>query len=310
MVKLLIEILFLLGISFASLLGFTVSFDTDLRYNIYEWKENNAEVNLIGLSLRKVFSDSKGDRLNIVLTPEIEDNFKEFMIHQFYVNYKGAMGLWNISLGRRYIPYGLLYSFDQTRLLYYSPHPVLTFDSDDGIMLWGAIDRFDYAVSFTLGHGHPNSLTIDYPKLFAARSGFAIGNTEENNVGISFMYGKMYYSHSEGIKYTDKKAVGFDFTFYWANLIGRVESNAGFIDTSSFGSIAIIADIALTSKIDLTGVFKIMREEGIYKDDMVFLGTSFTHGYLKLRGGYSYAFFKKPSQALSFQLYYLYTFNI
>ncbi len=105
-----------------------------------DWEHSEANIHRIGISARKTFADRHGGRLILFGLVEAEDNFDEIMAHEFYGQYKGPMGAWNVTAGRFGLPWGLLPGFSASRLLYDMPHDrLLGMDVDSGVKVSGMV---------------------------------------------------------------------------------------------------------------------------------------------------------------------------
>ncbi|MEZ4550364.1 MAG: hypothetical protein R2874_07785 [Desulfobacterales bacterium] len=74
------------------------------EYLWQDWENSEANVHLIGASVRKTFADGHGDRFIFFGLVEAADNFNEVMAHELYGQYKGPMGAWNVTAGQLTYP--------------------------------------------------------------------------------------------------------------------------------------------------------------------------------------------------------------
>jgi hypothetical protein len=281
-----------------------ISSEIDTRLRFEERGEVEAELYLLGLSMRHTFADSRGDRLALFGLVRAQQNFDEVVLHELYARYHGPLGSWNLTAGRFRLPYGLMYSFDPATLLYDTPHGILLgMDSDNGAMLTGFAGPVDYAVSFTQGYGHH---TPDFPGhgIGMIRLGVMPGDTEEVSIGISGAYGKSATMHdSETV--LERALAGADATLYLGRWLTRLELDAGKV-----GGEQIIAgfagfDYALSPRIDLNMTASIVRQDSITTSTW-FAGMTWRTRWLTVRGGYQY---DDPIESHQFtlQAYYLFS---
>ena len=281
-----------------------VSAEIDGRLRFEEAGKTDAELHLLGLSLRHTFADSKGDRLTLFSLVRVEDDLSEVMLHELYARYKGPLGSWDLTAGRFRLPYGLMYSFDAATLLYDTPHHVLLgMDSDNGVMLSGIRGPVDYAVSLTQGYGHH---TPGFPGhgIAMIRLGIMPGETEEISVGISGAYGKSSTMHDVD-SVLERALAGADATLYLGQWLSRLE-----IDIGKVGGAAVLAgfagfDYALMPRIDINLSASIVRDDSLTASTW-FVGMTWRTRWLTVRGGYSYDD-PEDSHRFAIQAYYLFS---
>jgi len=283
--------------------------ETDLRYLFSDFETHEVGIYSIGGSVRKTFSDNSGDRLTLFTLFEAKDNFRDFMIHELHMLYKGPMGIWKITGGRFGLPYGLLSSFSTSRLLYNSAiSNTLGFDVDNGLMLSGLFGMFDYGVALTQGYGPHHTPKFPGHGLLTTRLGIVFGDALEYSVGLSAIAGKTQSTHHEdGI---DTKYIGgIDATALLGQTAIRLEFSGGQINRGLFAAAFASVDYALLSKLDITAAINLSIRNQI-KSDSWFIGFSFRPGWFTLRGGYTYEYFNKPDHRFSFQLYHLFSYSL
>ncbi|RJP43134.1 MAG: hypothetical protein C4548_07145 [Desulfobacteraceae bacterium] len=298
-----------------------LSVDGDARYRLTEWEEHDADIHLVGASVRKTFSDNKGDRLILFGLVEAEDNFSDVMLHEVYGQYKGPMGAWNITAGRFGLPWGLLPGFSASRLLYDMPHgAVLGMNVDNGFMLSGVNGPLDYAASITQGYGPrgtPDDLNLS---LGTARIGFTPGDTEEFSIGVSAAVGKSIRVHAadpngDADMNMDKDSAlqravgGLDATLYLGRWLGRVELSAGRVDHRSMTAGFAAMDYALLPRFDLNFAANLVWHGSEFKDEW-FAGFTGKPPWFTIRGGYRYAGNSPSHHEVIFQLYRLFSYNL
>lgn len=300
-----------------------ISLDGDARYRLTEWEEHDANIHLVGASVRKTFSDSRGDRLILFGLVEAEDDFSDVMLHEIYGQYKGPMGAWNITAGRFGLPWGLLPGFSASRLLYEMPHDALLgMDADSGVMLSGVTGSLNYAVSFTQGYGPHNTSDGDGHGIGMGRIGFTPGDTEEVSLGLSAAWGRSVRAHGNGgdadmgvdIIDRDKDSAvsravgGMDATLYMGRWLSRIELSAGRVDDRSMAAGFAAIDYALLPRLDLTLAGNALWHGSTYEDTW-FVGFTGKPPWFTIRGGYRYAGHSPSRHEVMFQLYRLFSFN-
>jgi len=285
-----------------------VAADADLRYGLEEWRRHHAEVHVAGVSARKTFADAGGDRLILFGLAEAEDNFSMLGVHEAYGRLKGPMGVWNVTLGRFTLPYGLLGGFSTSRLLYSTAYQlVIGFDADNGIMVSGTNGMLDYALSVTQGFGAHHLPALSAHGLALARIGLTMGEGEEIQAGVSGLFGNTSHSHDRDMK-SRRFGGGADITAYIARALLRMEVNAGMVDGKPLGAVFAGLDVALTARLDLNCAMTVSRL-GRENSDAWFLGMTFKPKWLTIRGGYRYAYFSLPRHTVTLQAYRLFSFS-
>jgi hypothetical protein len=281
-----------------------VSAEIDGRLRFEEAEEFDAELHLLGLSLRHTFADSKGDRLTLFSLVRAESDLSEVMLHELYARYKGPLGAWDLTAGRFRLPYGLMYSFDAATLLYDTPHDALFgMDSDNGVMLSGIRGPVDYAVSLTQGYGHH---TPEFPGHGVAmvRLGIMPGETEEFSVGISGAYGKSSTMHDVD-SVLERALAGADATLYLGQWLSRLEIDIGKVAGEQILAGFAGLDYALMPRIDINLSASVIRYDSLTASSW-FAGMTWRTRWLTVRGGYSY---DEPenSHRFAIQAYYLFS---
>ncbi len=288
--------------------SWNISADIDLRYRLSEWQHHDGGLHVAGASVRKTFSDRKGDRLTLFGLVEAHDNFSMVMAHELYGLYKGPLGSWNVSVGRFGLPYGLLTGFSASRLLYTMPHhELLGYDVDNGIMLSGVRGMLDYGISVTQGYGPHHLPDFSGHGLATGRLGFTLGDAGETIVGVSGVYGTTAHAHDRDM--TIDRALGaLDMTMYLGRLLCRAELSGGMVNSKLIGAGFVAIDYALLPRLDvnlgITGV-----RNGTETHDAWFTGVTHTSRWFTLRGGYQYAYYNEPHHQVAVQLYRLFAAN-
>jgi hypothetical protein len=292
------------------------SLDGDARYLFSDWEDHEANIHVAGVSVRKTFSDRKGDRFTVFGLAEAEDNFSEIMLHEVYGLYKGPLGSWNVTAGRFGLPWGLLPGFSASRLLYNMPHnKLLGMDVDSGVKVSGVLGAVDYAVSFTQGYG-PHHTPHDWGYgLGMARIGFTPGDTEEFSIGMSGAAGKSISAHdddshdeSDKNKAVHRALVGMDATCYLGRWLGRVEIATGRVDHEPMTTAFAAVDFALLPRLDLNLSANLVWHGSEYEDEW-FVGFTGKPPWFTIRGGYRYAGHSKSQHEVTLQLYHLFSMS-
>ena len=293
-----------------------LSMDGDARYRWAEGEGARAYLHLVGASVRKVFSDDRGDRFTLFGLVEAEDNLSEVMLHEVYGQYKGPLGAWNITVGRFGVPWGLLPGFSATRLLYDMPHDALLgMDVDSGIKVSGVVGAFDYALSLTQGYGPHHTPRDMGHGLGVARLGFTPGDTEEFSLGVSAAWGESVTAHGHGARMvTDgdeavqRALAGLDATLYWGRWLGRMELSTGRVDHRAITTLFTAVDYALLPRLDLNLAVNAQWHGSAYHDTL-FAGFTGKLKWFNIRGGYRYAGHDETRHEVMLQLYRLFSFS-
>ncbi|MBD3315157.1 MAG: hypothetical protein GF344_05175 [Chitinivibrionales bacterium] len=285
-----------------------ISADADARYSIADWNHQEAKLHVLGASVRKTFSDNKGDRFTLFGLVEAHDNFSDIMVHEIYGRYKGPLGSWNLTLGRFGLPYGLLTGFSSSRLLYDMPHrALLGYSVDNGLMLSGVVGMWDYGVAVSQGYGPHHVPGFPGHGLGTTRLGVTLGDAGEVTLGVSGAYGRTADAHHEGA--TVMRAVGgADATLYLGRLLCRMELNGGVVDKRLMATAFAGMDYALLPRLDMNVAVTGIRQ-GDKTEDAWFAGLTYKQRWFTLRGGYRYAYHKEPHHQVALQIYRLFSFN-
>ncbi|MFP4418584.1 MAG: hypothetical protein ACLFSB_15065 [Chitinispirillaceae bacterium] len=286
----------------------SVMADADCRYRLSDWDDNQATLHVLGASLRKTFSDSKGDRFTLFGLVEAHDNLSEFMMHELYGLYKGPLGSWNVTLGRFGLPYGLLTNYSTSRLPFDMPHrAVIGYAVDNGIMLSGVKGMWEYAVAGTQGYGPHHTPGFPGHGLATARLGITPGYSGDVTLGISGAFGKTSHMHNRDS--TIERAVGgVDATLYSGRLLTRLELNGGMVDDKLMATGFAAFDFALLPRLDINVAVTGIRH-GDQLQDSWFSGVTYKPKWFTVRGGYRYARYEKPHHQVELQIYRLFSFN-
>lgn len=290
--------------------SWNLGLDLDARMSISE--EFEAEIHVAGISLRKIISDSVGDRMIFFVLAEGYDNLTEWMLHEIYAQYKGPLGRYNITFGRFGIPYGLNVDFTTSRFLYDDlSKDILGISMDSGIMIHGITGYFDYGLALTQGYGAHG--TPDFPGeiLLTGRLGYTQGEFDDIRMGISFALGKKdnkghmdhHHSHSDSEKVM---LLAFDATYEPGHWNTRFELQIGEIDDSFTTGAFGMLDYALGPRLDLNLAGKAYRVHGINAGHG-YIGASYLGSWFTFRGGYTYET-KDQNHIISFQIYRLFSF--
>lgn len=298
-------IIFFLAIS-TSQATWNVSLDLDGRASYSSREKSDAEIHAAGLLIRKTFADNKGDRLTFTVLGEAYDTFRELMLHEAWVRYKGPMGKWNVTSGRMGLPYGLLPSFSTTRLLFTTWYEsIIGFDVDNGIQLSGVLGDFDYGVAVTQGLGPHNHLTFPGNGLVSGRAGLTTGDGGEFQFGASFVAGYIEGMHKESMKH-QLFGGGLDGTASLGVLTLRASLDGGKKDEDFYLTGFGYSEYAITSHLDLNLGLKAEKLLHHSASGSLYTGCTIKSKYLTFRGAYSYEHAKKDHR-ISLQLYRLFS---
>lgn len=296
-------------ILFVSSAGATwnISFDLDGRASYSSREHGDINLHAAGLLIRKSLADSKGDRLTFTVLGEAHDTFKELMIHEAWVRYKGPMGKWNITAGRMGLPYGLLPSFPTTRLLFTTPYESITgFDVDNGIQLSGVLGDFDYGIALTQGLGPHQQLEFPGHGLVSGRAGLTTGDGGEYQFGVSLLAGKSAGMHHHK-KIHHHYNLGIDGTTSLGLLTLRGSVDGGKKDEDYFITGFAWSEYALNRYLDLNLGLKAQKTLHHSIDATIYAGSTLNLKYFTMRGAYSYDYSNKDHR-IGIQLYRLFSY--
>ncbi len=325
-------LILLAGAVSQSAASWNLSLDADVRGRVASGTDPDATLNLFGAALRKTFADSKGDRLVLFALFESEKGFGESRdesLHEVYAQYKGPMGLWNITVGRFGLPWGLLPAFSARRLLYDTAHDrVLGMDVDSGIMVSGVRGSVDYGLSLTRGYGPHNTVDAGSHGIATGRIGITPGETEEFSFGLSGAWGRSINAHGgdhgaampqpvmpgQPVKTRDddralqRALVGLDSTLYLGRWLIRSEVSGGQVDKRAIRALFVGADYALRSNLDLNLAVNLSRHDSKNMNEW-FAGLTCRLPWFILRGGYRYVGYGDARNQITIQLYRLFSYT-
>ncbi|MBL8026161.1 MAG: hypothetical protein JNL74_07110 [Fibrobacteres bacterium] len=295
--------LFLLCIASTPSASWNVTAEGDGRLNYSDTGDAAGGINLASLSIRKTLSDSKGDRLIIFVNGEAENNFKELMLHEAYLRYKGPLSLWNVTLGRFAIPFGTIQSYTSSRYLWAGlENFTVGIEADDGLLISGVTGMFDYAFSVTRGVGTHGTLDELGEGLLSTRFAIPFGMEESFVLGLSGTAGRLMAHH--GVE--ERILGGADAFINLSRLNSRVEAVAGKSGEHTLISAGWIGDFSLTRLFEINSGLRYSSagEMEIYS---AYCGLTAKIKGFTLRGGYTYDYEQKPFHSAALQLYYQYT---
>ena len=226
------------------------------------------------MGIKKVFSDEKGDRLQLFLKLEAEDNFQDKNVDQFYVKYKGPMGRWNIAFGRSLVPFGLLTEYDSEMLILETQdEKTIGYKNDDGIKVSGFWNLIDYEILVSPGNKD---------KLVSVKTSFKGLDHEDPKFGLSFLSGKF-----EGMQ---KDLIGIDIIKYHGLLVSRNEVVFGKYGKDDIKSIFLGVDYSLLPSVDLNVAYSDFKSD--YEESSAFLGLTYNSPFygLVIRAGNKHNF--------------------
>lgn len=282
-----------------------VTADKDLRYSDDEFK-----VEALGLSLRKVFADEKGDRIILFTVLETMHNFKETMLEQGYFQYKGPLGRWNLILGRYLLPFGLLPNYSTKRLLIESlEYETIGIRSDQGFKLSGMIKDFDYAISLSQGVGVRKWTDIDNDWLITTRVGYQGVDFEDLRVGLSGLLGRVLPDkmHSIGHNPAYKKLLALDLIKYYSLWVLRAELTFGEEENKRLNGIFTGVDYALFPRTDLNLGYTHLNRGGDKKDALT-IGLTYNLAGFQIRAAQKLSLGGEQDE-FSFQVYRLFSWT-
>jgi hypothetical protein len=278
--------------------------DADLRYS-----DGKAEVNALGLNLRRTFADERGDRIILFTTMDAMHNFEAWMIDQAYVQYKGPLGRWNLTLGRYLLPFGLLPNYSTKRLLVKTlEYETIGLRSDNGLKLSGMVGDFDYALSLSQGVGIRRWTDIDNDWLITARVGRPGVDFEELRIGLSALYGRITPDkiHGHGGPPKDKQLLALDLIRYYGPLVWRAELILGKENDKRLHGTFFGADYALFPRTDLNLGYTYFDRDGGRKEALT-VGLTYNIAGGQIRVAQKFGLGGDYEDKFSFQVYKFFT---
>lgn len=260
-----------------------VDVEGSLEYIHSDYEGDNISLERASISLRETLSDEQGDRLHLFFKLEAEDNLNEVHIDQLYAKYKGPMGRWNITLGRSFIPFGLITDYDSEMLLVDTQEKkTIGYKGDDGIKLSGFWKSIDYELLVSPRKWMPNDYKDRHDKMFAAKISFKGEELEDPKFGLSFLSGDF-----QGVK---KDLFSIDVTKYHGLLVSRNEVVFGKQDNDDLLSVFSGIDYSLLPSVDLNVAYSHFKSD--YEENSAFLGVTYNSPFygLVFRAGNTHYF--------------------
>ncbi|CAA6819037.1 MAG: Unknown protein [uncultured Sulfurovum sp.] len=257
-----------------------------LQHNL---SENELSFEKARIGIKEVLSDAKGDRVNLFLQLEGEDNFKETHIDQLYAKYKGPMGRWNLTLGRSLIPFGLLSDYDsEVLLLKTQEKKTIGYKSDDGVKLSGFWKSMDYELLLSPKKLLKNNHKDNNDKMLALKASFKGQDIEDLKLGFSLLSAEF-----QDIK---KDMFAIDIIKYHDLLVTRNEVVFGRQEDDSLLSIFTGIDYSLAPSVDLNVAYTYYKAD--HKEESAFLGISYNSPFygLVFRAGNTHYFKQKTKE--------------
>ncbi len=299
--KLVLIALMAAGLAFPVQASGFLSIDADGRYLLTDFSESRVLLQAMGLSLRKVIADKRGDRWILFTQIEAMDNFHHVDFHQWYAMYKGPLGKWNISAGKFRLPYGLLTGFDSERLLFDTLEEfTVGGDRDLGLMLSGTIGAFDYAVAVTKGSG-----LFDSPKkgLLSGRFAVVPGTSDDLTIGFSAAYGESGDSHGMPGHGRTVRSAALDLTAYTGRGVLRAEGSYGKYNHLHQATAFINYDYRLFPNLELNAAGAMVSLNNSINHLWGFMGVTVITRIVNFKGGYQYEHKGPIRHRVSLQIY-------
>lgn len=279
--------------------------DVDLRYS-----DDEFEAEALGLSLRKVFADERGDRIILFTLIDSMHNFQETILGQAYIQYKGPLGRWNLTAGRYLLPFGLIPNHSTKRLLIKSlEHETIGIRTDSGLKLSGVLKDFDYALSLSQGVGVGRWTDVDHAGVIAFRIGYQGVDFEDLRIGLSALSGRIVPDKMHSTRKTPayKNLLALDLIRYYGPLVGRAELTFGEEDDKRLHGLFFGIDYALFPGVDLNlGYTHLNRGE--HKKDALAVGLTYNLAGFQIRAAQKLSL-RGEQDEFSFQVYRLFSWT-
>lgn len=253
---------------------------------------------------RKVFKDEQGDRVIAVAQLDADDNFERIRPYQTYLQYKGALGRWNLRAGHYILPFGLLAYYDTERLLLQTiEYANLGIKLDTGVQALGYWRSWDYAVSVSEGVGDRRFTDVDGNKVVGGRIGWS---SDDTRIGLSAIAGDVLLAEQVTRTFTIRRTrrAALDASIPWERWTARAELSGGADDGRDVGGGFLGLDAALHP--DLEANMKYSHwERGAQAADSAGAGLSYrVRPGLFLRIAGEHDFQGRRTNTLSAQAYY------
>lgn len=254
------------------------------------------------LNLRKVWSDSLGDRWFGVAQADAEDNFGRIRPYQVYLQYKGPLGTWNVRGGHFLLPFGLLTTYDTERLVFQGlERTSLGIRKDTGVEVFGRVGAWDYAMSATDGLGDVKLTDAGANPVVTGRVAYV---RDTFQLGVSTLAGRVLPdpAFGHGTSPLRQRRVALDATDSFGPLTVRVEGGLGTTNGTMVGGGVMLGDYALTPRLELNTRYAYWNEEAGH---LAGVGLTFQirTGTL-LRVADQYHFNQEHHHAFTVQFYY------
>jgi len=263
--------------------AFQIDLEGSVQHQNSDFKLNKASINAVGLGLKKIISDKKGDRLQLFLKTEAEDNFKEINLSQIYAKYKGPMGKWNLTLGRSLIPFGLITDFDSEFLILKTlEKETIGFKTTDGLKLSGFWKQIDYEMQVSPGKWSEHSNKISEDMMIALKLSYKGYDVEDWQLGFSLLSGEFAD--------IDKSLASVDIIKFKGVLVNRNEFVVGKEAEEYLYSVFSGIDYSVLPAVDMNIAYTFFKTE--FTENTALSGFSYNtpfYGFV-LRMGNKYTF--------------------
>lgn len=287
--------------------AFQIDTEIDLRYRNVDFTQNRLNIEKTAITLKKIFSDRKGDRFILFTKGEWEEDFHDSSLEQAYLQYKGPMGRWNITSGRFLIPFGLLPNYDTEWLLVKSQEDkTIGMKYDSGIKLSGIRGGFDYAISITQGVGIRRWTDIDDDKVVTLRVGYEGRDFEDLKIGFSSLVGKVLLNDGKAI---NKKLLAVDLMKQKGPFAGRGELVLGRNSEENLIGAFLGVDYSLFPRVELNLAYAYFHRENF--SDVSTIGITYKTPLpgLILRMTYSHSSNGNNKNESAIQIYKRFSYN-
>lgn len=284
--------------------GIQVSGGVDLRCT-HQNHPNADDPRLEGLflNLRKVWSDDLGDRWIGVAQGDFDDNFQRIRPYQVYLQYKGPLGKWNVRAGHYLLSFGLLATYDTERLLLQGLEKTsLGIRKDTGATVFGHFAAWDYAASLTDGLSDIKFSDSRANPVFTWRIAYVRNDWQ---LGLSTLVGRVLIDPDFGVGngIVRERRLAVDVTKPFGPLTLRAEAVGGTDDGHAVGGGIVLADYAITPKLELNARFADWQKDGGRRSPGVGFTYQITKGLFG-RLAETYNFGRQQRNEFTVQLYY------
>lgn len=215
------------------------------------------------LNVQKTFRDEMGDRWLAAFQVDWEDNFRELLPYQTFLQYKGPLGRWNIRAGHFLLPFSLQSTHDTERLLFRTLEEDMTgMRLDWGLGSFGYAGDFNWFAALTSGLGEAWPVHAPEGLVATGRIGY---EDQAWSGGVSVLAGEGRFVPDEnrkGIALRQQKAA-VDVSAFLGPWVLRAEGIGGREEDRVSGGGNLLVDVALSRFWEINGKAALLHRESL-----------------------------------------------